>query len=93
MQRQGRFSQVEYGAKKKQTRRDKFLAEMDQRDGPGCTLGEAGGASCPLYPKGECGRPPIGLGRMLRVYFVQQWYWLADEDNPLLRTILRRRGG
>ena len=33
----------------------------------------------PLYPKGERGRPPIGLERMLRIYFVQQWYRLADE--------------
>jgi len=29
MQRQGSFSQVEYAGKKKQTRRDKFLAEME----------------------------------------------------------------
>jgi IS5 family transposase len=33
----------------------------------------------PIYPKGERGRPPIGLERMLRVYFLQQWYGLADE--------------
>ncbi len=33
----------------------------------------------PLYPKGERGRPPIGLERMLRIYFVQQWHGLADE--------------
>ena len=33
----------------------------------------------PLYAKGERGRPPIPLERMLRVYFVQQWYGLADE--------------
>jgi IS5 family transposase len=33
----------------------------------------------PFYPKGERGRPPKGLERMLRVYFVQQWYGLADE--------------
>jgi len=26
----------------------------------------------PFYPKGERGRPPIGLARMLRVYFLQQ---------------------
>jgi len=32
-----------------------------------------------LYPKGERGRPPIPLERMLRVYFVQQWYGLSDE--------------
>ena len=33
----------------------------------------------PFYPKGEPGRPPIRLERMLRVYFVQQWYGLSDE--------------
>ena len=34
----------------------------------------------PYYPKsGKRGRPPIGLERMLRMYFVQQWYGLADE--------------
>ena len=33
----------------------------------------------PFYPKGERGRPPIGLERMLRIYFLQQWYGLADE--------------
>ncbi len=33
----------------------------------------------PFYPKGERGRPPIGLERMLRPYFLQQWYGLADE--------------
>jgi transposase, IS5 family len=33
----------------------------------------------PLYPKGDRGRPPIGLERMLRIYFLQQWYGLADE--------------
>ena len=29
----------------------------------------------PHYPKGgKRGRPPIGLERMLRMYFAQQWY-------------------
>ncbi len=28
---------------------------------------------------GKRGRPPIGLARMLRIYFLQQWYALADE--------------
>ena len=32
----------------------------------------------PLHPKGERGRPPIGLERMLRIHFLQQWYALAD---------------
>ena len=73
MQRQGSFSQVEYGAKKKQTRRDKFLAEME-RVVPWARLVAR---LQPLYPKGERGRPPIGLERMLRIYFLQQWYALA----------------
>ena len=33
----------------------------------------------PYYPKNKRGRPPIGLERMLRVCFLQQWYGLADE--------------
>jgi IS5 family transposase len=75
MQLQGSFSQAEYGAKKKQTRRDKFLAEMEVVV-PWARLVER---LRPLYPKGERGRPPVGLERMLRLYFVQQWYGLADE--------------
>jgi IS5 family transposase len=75
MQQQGSFSQAEYGAKKKQTRRDRFLAEMEQVV-PWSRLVDR---LRPLYPKGERGRPPIGLERMLRIYFLQQWYALADE--------------
>jgi IS5 family transposase len=75
MQRQGSFAEAEYAGKKKQTRRDKFLAEMEQAV-PWARLLER---RRPLYPKGERGRPPIPLERMLRVYLVQQWYGLADE--------------
>jgi IS5 family transposase len=75
MQRQGSFSQAEYAGKKKQTRRDKFLSEME-RVVPWARLVER---LRPLYPTGERGRPPIGLERMLRIYFLQQWYALADE--------------
>jgi IS5 family transposase len=75
MQRQGSFAQAEYAGKKKQTRRDKFLAEME-RVVPWARLVDR---LRPFYPKGERGRPPVGLERMLRIYFVQQWYGLADE--------------
>jgi IS5 family transposase len=75
MQRQGSFAEAEYAGKKKQTRRDKFLADMEQVV-PWVRLEER---LRPLYPKGERGRPPIPRDRMLRVYFVQQWYGLADE--------------
>jgi transposase, IS5 family len=75
MLQQGSFSQAEYASKKKQTRRDKFLAEMEQvipwpRLVARLQL---------LYAKGERGRPPVPLERMLRVHFLQQWYALADE--------------
>src|SRR5258708_39371937 len=90
MQRQGSFSQAEYAGKKKQTRRDKFLAEMEQVV-PWTRLVDR---LQPLYPKGERGRPPIGLERMLRIYFLQQWYGLADEaledalfDRPARRGV------
>src|SRR5215469_12910414 len=75
MQRQGSFLQAEYARKKKPTRRDKFLAEMEAVV-PWARLVQR---LEPFYPKGVRGRPPIGLERMLRVYFVQQWYGLADE--------------
>src|SRR5918911_1848794 len=75
MQWQGSFSQAEYAGKKKQTRRDKFLAEME-RVVPWTRLVDR---LRPFYPKGERGRPPIGLERMLRLYVLQQWYGLAEE--------------
>jgi transposase, IS5 family len=75
MQRQGSFSQAEYAGKKKQTRRDKFLGEMEQV----VPWARLVARLQPFYPKGERGRPPVGLERMLRLYFLQQWYGLADE--------------
>lgn len=58
----------------KTTRRAAFLAEMDQVvPWPAlCTLIE------PVYPKAGNGRPPVGLERMLRIYFLQNWFNLSD---------------
>ncbi len=68
-------SQIESESKKRITRRERFLAEMEQVI-PWPELIEA---IEPHYPKGTRGRPPIGLERMLRVYCVQQWFGLSDE--------------
>jgi IS5 family transposase len=60
---------------RKRTRRDEFLAQMDQVVPWArlCALIE------PVYPKGEgAGRPTVGLERMLRIYFLQQWFNLSD---------------
>src|SRR5690554_4872131 len=70
------FSDLEYAAKKKVTRRDRFLAEIERLT-PWAAL-EA--ALEPFYPKGGGrGRPPIGLARMLRMYIAQQCFGLSDE--------------
>ena len=84
------FASSEYAMKKKRTRREKFLGEMD-RIVPWARLIAI---IEPLYPSsGRVGRPPIGVKRMLRMYFLQQWYGLADEaledalyDSQALRT-------
>jgi IS5 family transposase len=75
MPQQGSFSQAEYTSKKKQTRRDKFLAEMEQV----VPWPRLVARLAPLYPKGERGRPPVPLEQMLRIHFLQQWYALADQ--------------
>ena len=70
------FSDLEYAAKKKLTRRDRFLAKIDSVT-PWSKLHEL---IEPHYPKVEgAGRPPIGLARMLRMYVAQQCFGLSDE--------------
>ncbi len=72
------FSQAEHSNKKKTTRRERFLSQME-RVVPWTRLAEV---IEPYYPKTGAhvrGRPPIGLERMLRMYCIQQWYGLADE--------------
>ena len=74
--KQTSFASLEYAGKKRRTRREKFLGEMEQVV-PWSRL-EA--LIEPHYPRsGKVGRPPIGVARMLRMYFLQQWYTLADE--------------
>ena len=75
MQRQISFAQNEFAGKKRTTRREKFLAEMEIV----VPWARLVALIQPHYPKGARGRPPIGLERMLRIYFLQQWYGLADE--------------
>ena len=70
------FSDLEYAGKKKQTRRERFLAQLEAVT-PWADL-EA--ALAPFYPTGKGpGRPPLGLARMLRMYVAQQCFGLSDE--------------
>jgi IS5 family transposase len=69
------FASAEYAMKKKRTRREKFLGEME-RIVPWARLISV---IEPLYPtSGRVGRQPIGVPKMLRMYCLQQWYSLAD---------------
>src|SRR6202011_5798255 len=58
----------------KTTRRATFLAEME-RVVPWPALC---GLIEPFHPKPGKGRPPVGVERMLRIYFLQQWFNLSD---------------
>lgn len=71
------------------TKRDVFLATMEQI----VPWSELCAVIEPHYPKPGNGRPPVGLERMLRMYFVQHWFNLADEacEEALLDSTALRR--
>jgi len=73
----------------KTTKRATFLAEMD-RIVPWKRLCDV---VAPHYPKGEAGRPPIPLERMLRLYFLQQWFNLSDPgvEEGIYESVSMRR--
>ena len=71
------------------TRRDVFLSTMEQVVPWSALVAVIE----PHYPKAGKGRPPVGVERMLRMYFVQHWFNLADqacEEALLDSTALRR---
>jgi IS5 family transposase len=60
---------------RKPTRREQFLAEMEQV----IPWRELCKVIKPFYPKQKgAGRPPVGLERMLRIHFLQHWFNLSD---------------
>ena len=76
MPKQPAFPGLRHAMKKKQTRREKFLAEMEAVVPWTRLLGLIEAHYPKVGPKG--GRPPMPLETMLRVYFLQQWYALSD---------------
>lgn len=68
------FSDFEYASKRKQTRRERFLAEMEQVVPWSGLL-----ALIELhYPKAGGGRKPYPLETMLRIHLLQNWFSLSD---------------
>ena len=68
------FASLAYDSKKKRTRREKFLEEMDRV----IPWDELLKIVRKRYPKKGNGRQPMPVERMLRIYFLQQWYGLSD---------------
>ena len=86
------FADAEYAGKRKQTRKELFLIEMDQ------VVPWQGLITLikPHYPKGEGGRPAYPLMAMLRVHLMQNWFGYSDPamEEALYETnILRQFSG
>jgi IS5 family transposase len=70
------FASYEFAQKKRVTRREKFLAKMEQV----VPWGRLEALIEPKYPSARrVGRQPVGVARMLRTYCLQQWFGLSDE--------------
>ena len=92
MGQQRTFASLAWQQKGKVTRRERFLAEMDAVIPWGRLLA----LIAPHYPKAGNGRQPIGMERMLRIYFLQQWFNLSDpqaEDAIYDSESMRRFAG
>src|SRR5271167_3072904 len=76
MGNQRTFASLAWHGKGKVTRRERFLAEMDAVI-PWPRLVRL---IEPHYPKAGQGRQPLGLEKMLRIYFLQQWFNLSDPQ-------------
>ena len=86
------FADAEYAGKRKQTRKELFLIEMDR------VVPWKGLIALiePHYPKGEGGRPAYPLMAMLRVHLMQNWFGYSDpamEEALYETTILRQFSG
>lgn len=91
--KQKTFASLSFEQKKKPTRRERFLTQMDGLIPWSALLSLIE----PHYPKsGRRGRQPMPLETMLRIYFMQQWYALSDpamEDALLEIESMRRFAG
>ena len=76
MGEQRTFASVAWTRKGRVTRRERFLAEMDAVIPWARLLALLE----PHYPKAGRGRQPLGLEKMLRIYFLQQWFNLSDPQ-------------
>lgn len=70
------FSDLEYGKRYRRTRKDEFLAQMEEI----IPWAEWVALIEPFYyPDHKRGRKPLGIEKMLRMYLLQCWFSLSDE--------------
>ena len=90
--KQETFASLAWSSKGRTTRRERFLAEMNAVVPWERLLA----LIAPHYPRGAGGRPPMPLERMLRIYFMQQWFNQSDpgmEDALYDSESMRRFAG
>jgi len=90
--KQRTFAGLAWSKKGKVTRRERFLAERNAVIPWKCLVALIE----PHYPKVGKGRHPHDLERMLRIYFMQQWFDLSDhgaEDAIYDSESMRRFAG
>lgn len=90
--KQTTFASLAWNGKGKITRRERFLAEMDTV----IPWPQLLGLIEPHYPKPGNGTQPMPMGRMLRIYFMQNWFNLSDpamEDALYDSESMRRFAG
>ncbi|MGH7947192.1 MAG: IS5 family transposase [Opitutaceae bacterium] len=90
--KQTTFASLAWSGKGKVTRRERFLAEMDAVMPWARLLALIE----PHYPKAGNGTQPLPMERMLRIYFMQQWFNLSDpaaEDSLYDSESMRRFAG
>lgn len=90
--KQASFASLAYEHKRKKTRKEIFLSEMEQVVPWKRLLKKVKR----YYAKGQGGRPPMPLEMMLRIYLMQQWFALSDpamEDALYDIESMRRFAG
>lgn len=77
MEKQLNFADIEYGNRRKVTKREEFLNKMEAV----IPWGKWVSIIEPYYPSGKRGRRPQEIEKMLRMYLLQNWFALSDEGT------------
>lgn len=89
MKKQTSLGDLEYSARRKPMRREKFLTDLDRL----VPRPQLVALIEPHYYRGKRGRPPLGLKTMLRLNLCQNCLGLSDEgiEEAIVDSIAVRR--